>query len=269
MRLDWAPDVFRDAGLQVQVDDDWLTRGADLEGLDAVLIHHDAVLGGDLPSLPTLIRGRPDLRGPLCQWGVGDSGTIYVIAAGKANHAGRGRWGSCTSSACTAGFECSNDGRGEPWWPVQIEAMEIACAAIARHLGRDERMFCGHKEWALPLGRKIDPVGIAMGVFRTHVGGRLRTPVAPVALEEELMICIPGNLRRQPNGRTPFYRLDPQPGEVVVLAFNGAPLRANGGIFGVPLWRRATNAPPVGIAESPTGGVVVCCADGGTFDVPT
>ena len=98
MRLLWLADCLRGAGLEVQEVDGWRSRGAELPGLCSVVIgHHTATpltprnAGRDIPTLDLLVRGRSDLPGPLCQLGLGRSGTYYVIASGKANHAGRGQ----------------------------------------------------------------------------------------------------------------------------------------------------------------------------------
>ncbi len=43
-----------------------------------------------MPSLGVIRDGRPGLKGPLSQLGLGRDGAYYVIAAGRAQHAGRG-----------------------------------------------------------------------------------------------------------------------------------------------------------------------------------
>jgi hypothetical protein len=45
-----------------------------------------------MPSLRLLIKRRSDCPGPLCNVGLARSGAVYVIAAGRANHAGKGGW---------------------------------------------------------------------------------------------------------------------------------------------------------------------------------
>jgi hypothetical protein len=85
------------------------------------------------------------------------------------------------------------------------------------------------------------------------------------------MVLAARNANPLPNGRTPFYRLDLRsPRECAVLAYNGAPLkRVDGNMFGVPFTVLPTTASDiVGLAWTTAHqGVVVCCADGSTYDV--
>lgn len=100
---------------------------------DLVVLHHTATPArgpGDLPTLPLLVNGRhpskpdhPDhLPGPLCQVGLGRAGTVYLVASGKTNHAGKGEWRGITSSSRTIGIEAGNPGDGKPWPPTQLRA---------------------------------------------------------------------------------------------------------------------------------------------------
>src|SRR5206468_4227405 len=105
--LMWLPEVLRSAGLKISLVPGWETRGVD--GSDAgdtfgVLCHHTGVRGRDnMPTLNALINGRanspgaPALSGPLAQLGLGRDGTYYIIAAGRANHAGKGIWQGITA----------------------------------------------------------------------------------------------------------------------------------------------------------------------------
>jgi N-acetyl-anhydromuramyl-L-alanine amidase AmpD len=92
-----------------------------------------------------------------------------VLAAGKGYHAGPGRWrGVVSGNSQTIGIEAENDGVGEPWPEVQMDAYARGVAAILKHIGADEQKCCGHKEWAIPKGRKIDPT-FDMNEFRARV----------------------------------------------------------------------------------------------------
>src|SRR5262245_36671178 len=86
--LTWLPGVLKAAGLKVAVVDGWESRGRDEMGqVVGVICHHTAGPRlGNMPSLRTLIEGRPDLPGPLAQLGLGRDGTYYVVAAGRCNH---------------------------------------------------------------------------------------------------------------------------------------------------------------------------------------
>ena len=58
-----------------------------------ILCHHTAGAKTlNMPSLNTILQGRPDLPGPLAHLGLGRDGTYYVIAAGRCNHVGAGTW---------------------------------------------------------------------------------------------------------------------------------------------------------------------------------
>jgi len=56
----------------------------------------------------------------------------------------------------------------EPWPALQLDAYERGVAAILSHVGADSVMAVGHKEWALPKGRKTDPT-FDMVEFREDV----------------------------------------------------------------------------------------------------
>src|SRR5690606_8598526 len=139
MRLTWLPDVLRDAGLQVVEVDGWETRGRDFsEPIRGVMVHHTATpasVSGDYPSLRIVRDGRSDLPGPLAQLGLGRSGTVYVIASGRANHAGVGHWPGILGNADTIGIEAEHPGTiSHPWPTVQLAAYYQLCAALADRL---------------------------------------------------------------------------------------------------------------------------------------
>jgi hypothetical protein len=91
--------VCRAEGVSVVEEPGWRERSAGSKPWDpqGIIIHHTAgPASGDIPSLKILIAGRGSpgtkdhLPGPLCQIGLARSGTAHVIAARRANHAGRG-----------------------------------------------------------------------------------------------------------------------------------------------------------------------------------
>lgn len=179
MRLQWLAAVLRDEGLTVVEKPGWETRGADTMTPKAVVIHHT---GSGVPSsegryADFLIAGRSDLPGPLSQLYLDRAGRYWVLAAGRANHAGRGGWKGIRGNSSVIGIEAGNNGRGEAWPEVQLDAYVRGVAAILRKLGRNAEFVCGHREWAEPPGRKPDPVGINLDEFRAKVA-RLLEPVA-------------------------------------------------------------------------------------------
>jgi Negative regulator of beta-lactamase expression len=171
--LTWLPDVLRAAGLRVAPVDGWQTRGrGDVGRIFGVICHHTAgPKNGNMPSLNILINGRAGLPGPLAQLGLGRDGTYYVIAAGRCNHAGAGNWqGVTTGNTSYIGIEAENTGlpNDSPWPAVQIDAYHRGVAAILMHLQQGVQFCAGHKEYALPRGRKTDP-NFDMKAFRAAV----------------------------------------------------------------------------------------------------
>lgn len=172
----WLPDVLRAAGLVVQEVPGWQNRGHGDEGkVLGVLCHHTCgPLHGDAPALNVVKDGRPDLEGPLAQLVLGRSGVFYVVAAGKCWHAGRGNWlGVKDGNSHFIGVEAENTGetrgpRADHWPDAQMDAYARGCAAILKHIGAESAMCAGHKEYALPTGRKDDP-NFDMGAFRARV----------------------------------------------------------------------------------------------------
>jgi len=191
--LTWLPDVLGDAGLRISLVDGWKDRGrGEMGTVRGVMCHHTAgPLSGNMPSLRIVTAGRPDLPGPLSQLCLGRDGTYYVVAAGRASHAGAGNWqGVSTGNSSFIGIEAENTGHvigglADPWPDRQIEAYFRGCAAILKHIGADALMCCGHKEYALPHGRKPDPT-FNMNEFRLKVaavmsGAAPRPSVVPAS----------------------------------------------------------------------------------------
>lgn len=170
--LTWLPNVLKDAGLKVALVDGWESRGrSDVGTISGVICHH--TVGpkiGNMPSLNTLINGRSNLAGPLAQLGLGRDGTYYVISAGKCNHAGNGIWqGIATGNTSFIGIEGENAGSPNDAWPeVQMDACRRGVAAILKRIARGAEFCAGHKEYALPKGRKQDPL-FDMDAFRLSV----------------------------------------------------------------------------------------------------
>jgi GH24 family phage-related lysozyme (muramidase) len=186
--LTWLPRVLEDAGLKVAETPGWRTRGrGDMLVPLGVMCHHTAnPHDGNMPTLNLLINGRSDLLGPLCHLGLGRDGTFYVVAAGRANHAGLGRWQDVTAgNSRFISIEAEHSGlASDPWPAVQLEAYARGAAAILKHIGATEKMCCGHKEYALPANRKCDPT-FDMTAFRSEVAlylvGKSPSPPIPAA----------------------------------------------------------------------------------------
>ena len=196
--LIWLPEVLKNAGLKVATVDGWETRGAaDSKGnrnvgkIFGVICHHTGVNSNkNMPTLNSLINGRKAgqgikaLSGPLAQLGLGRDGTFYVVAAGRANHAGAGLWQGLTNGNSNfIGIEAENRGLANdfPWPAVQLDAYHRGVAAILRHIGKGAEFCAGHKEYALPPKRKDDPT-LDMDVFRATVRAILNGDAPPLAL---------------------------------------------------------------------------------------
>lgn len=177
--LSWLPEVLRRAGLDVVEEPGWLGRGhGDMGTVRGVICHDTAsnLTTDDKADINLVRDGRPDLAGPLAQLVLGHGGTYYVICAGRAWHAGKGSWqGVTTGNSSFVGIEAENPGRPDSIWPkAQYDAYARGCAAILRHVGAPAIMCAGHKEYALPHGRKSDP-NFDMVAFRAAVDQQMRS----------------------------------------------------------------------------------------------
>jgi hypothetical protein len=161
-------DVARSAGLKVVEVDGWRTRGhGRFVAVDTIVCHHTAGPKlGNMPSLGVVTRGRADLAGPLCNYGLARDGTVYVVAAGYAWHAGQVRQHTY-GNAYAIGIEAEGTGR-DSWPSVQMDAYARLCAALCAHYGVPVGRVLGHKEVCAPVGRKSDP-NFDMGAFRARV----------------------------------------------------------------------------------------------------
>lgn len=165
-------DVLRAAGLRVVEIPGWKSRGR--PGLFAPqgnLWHHTGgAADGRAYAEWMATTGRPDLPPPLCQLAVGRDGTVYVCAAGRANHAGVAK----ASGPCPAGdgntlylgWECMNTGT-EGWTPAQYHAMRVGAAATSTHYGWGAGHNRAHRETSVT--GKWDPGQLDMDKFRTDV----------------------------------------------------------------------------------------------------
>lgn len=173
----------------------WQTQGrGEMSDVRAVVCHHTATLNrtADMPSLDTLIKGRPDLSGPLAHFGLSRSGKVYVIAAGRCNHAGTVQnpsWGNSHS----IGIEAEATGTDATWPEVQMAAFAQLCRVLIDHFGLSVSAVLGHKEVADPPGRKIDP-NFDMAAFRARIselGGPPPPGPAPAPVPSPVPTPVP------------------------------------------------------------------------------
>lgn len=181
MRLLQLPDWLDAWGLKVDLEPGWQDAGAPFPAPPLVVLGHHTATSlrspGDLPTRRILRDGRPDLDGPLCQVAGTRSGRARVMASGKANHAGPGRWTGLPggrvydvrTSSRTVGIEMEHPGTG-PWDPDQLAAFDLIATALIWGLGQTAEAYCHHKEWALPEGRKVDAGGVSAPNQRLRIG---------------------------------------------------------------------------------------------------
>jgi hypothetical protein len=216
--------------------DGWQSRGSsDFNPRGSVNHHTAGPASGNIPSLDTLIYGRPDLSGPLCNTALARNCDVYLIAAGRANHAGEGGWHGLSGNSSVYGLECENVGTSaEPWRPDQIDAMARVHAAMLR--GRaDASMNCQHREWT---SRKPDAHDIAGDTLRAKVAHYLADGHQPPPTQgaDRVMFCLvsPEHAPGNPGAPAGVYRFDgralygvPNPtilgGDQIMLAALGLP----------------------------------------------
>lgn len=175
--LTWLRVVLEKAGLKVSLDPGWENRGlGDMGTVFGVICHHTGVRNPkklNMPTLNSLRNGRraepglAALPGPLAQLGLGRDGTYFIIAAGRAAHAGKGGFRGVSGNMRFIGIEAEHSGSpSDPWPEAQMDAYSRGVAAILEHLEKDASFCVGHKEYA--PGRKDDPV-FNMTDFRAAV----------------------------------------------------------------------------------------------------
>lgn len=196
-------DVLRAAGLHVVEVPGWKTRGRPVStgGFDPQgnLFHHTGGKSNSRAYAEWLAKvGRIDLPAPLCQLSVARDGTVYVCAAGRANHAGKAK----ASGPCPAGdgnelylgWECMNTG-SEGWSRAQYRAMTVGAAATSKHYGWGPNHNRGHKETSVT--GKWDPGHLDMGKFRDDVAARMApTPMQRVRARLAKLRAAAGPKRR-------------------------------------------------------------------------
>jgi N-acetylmuramoyl-L-alanine amidase len=149
---------LRAANLRVVECAGWPTRGSSDFNPRGSVNHHTAGSSkGKSPSLNGVIHGHPgSASGPLAhalQSREPDGNDIfYVVASGRANHAGQGGWKGLSGNSSVYGLEIEHTGVD----PLPEGRQKLAArfhAALARGT-YSESMVCQHREWA--PRRKID-----------------------------------------------------------------------------------------------------------------
>ena len=183
VRATWLVDAARLTGYPVSEVAGWRGRGhGDFRVLEGVVLHHTADgPTGIYPSLGVVHDGRAELAGPLANLGLGRDGTIFVIADGVGWHAGASTWAGFTDlNDEFLGIEAESTGTRDDWTPQQRDCYPRLVAALLFYIRRGADRACGHKECAVPGGRKIDPAFWDLSGMRRQVAYYLADPVARI-----------------------------------------------------------------------------------------
>ncbi|GAA4934202.1 peptidoglycan hydrolase-like protein with peptidoglycan-binding domain [Nonomuraea thailandensis] len=183
-------DVARRTGHPVTEVTGWKSRGHGPQpSVEGIVCHHTAGprAGGDYPSLSVVRTGRPGLAGPLSQFGLGRSGRIYVIAAGRCWHNAPST-SPLHDNSSSIGIEAENCG-SQPWPEAQLDAYRRLCAELCREFELGASRVKAHREVNTS---KPDPAGIDMTDFRAAVAALLagKTP-ARASWTEEIVKDLP------------------------------------------------------------------------------
>ncbi len=300
MRLDWLADKLRAAGLTVNETAGWQGRGREWPRTPTgVLVHHDATPRSHRSdaqraenSARILVSGHSTLPGPIGNLYIDRSGTVWVIAGGASNHAGKGKapWLLSVNDGNShlIGIEALNDGVGELWPGAQIAAYAKTCAVLLREIGQGAERCIAHKEYA--RGRKADPAGgwetggswgdmrdfrrLVQAALTEPFAGRPAPPASPAPTTPEALMAltaIGSSCQRLANGRQQVYDAhDNQDGTWTVVGQNGAPMsHATGQAFGNNVYAIAKQATEFrGIVPAKDhGGVIACFGQGVTIDI--
>lgn len=186
------PTRMRRAGLTVEVDPRWRTNGRPGSfGPVGDLEHHTGAsavgwskVREKTYALWLFFTGRKDLPAPLCQRTTARDGTVYLGAAGRANHAGkakaRGSVAAGDGNSLYVGNEWMVSGT-EPIPKALYESAVTSAAVTLRMLGSSVRACAGHFETSIT--GKWDPAengkSIDMNEFRAKVQERMTELYAP------------------------------------------------------------------------------------------
>jgi len=159
---DWC----RAAGLVTHEVDGWQHRARSSGGFDgdrpwAVLWHHTASATSPENDVSYMCYGSPDA--PVANLLLDRDGGVWVMAGGATNTNGkggpynvsRGQVPKDSMNTHAVSIEAANNGVGE-WWPqVQIDAYFVLSLMLTERLGLAPTDICEHQVWA--PDRKIDP----------------------------------------------------------------------------------------------------------------
>jgi hypothetical protein len=161
-------------GIPYVEEGDWRNNGRPASDFQfnpqGVLCHHTASPAGtsDRTDINVILAGNSSAPGPISQIYIGRSATCYLLAAGRANHGGKGirpGWdSSCQDmNELLIGIEVGNNGVGEVWPDPQTTIYGQVVNALCEWYGWDiwSQVFL-HATTGPPnqgCNSKIDPAG--------------------------------------------------------------------------------------------------------------
>jgi len=158
-------DVLRDSGVRVFETPGWKTRAyGQWGGFDHppthVMVHHTASKTSVAADLAYIINSK---LSPIGNIYLARDGVAWLVAAGQAVTNGKGHdsWGGGVPDNAmnhySIAIEAANDGVGEKWPTIQMDAYIQMCAALCKAYNIPVNHVRAHAEWS--PGRKIDPAG--------------------------------------------------------------------------------------------------------------
>lgn len=139
-----------------------------MRGVRGVLAHHTGTAWsakGDYPTLRVVRDGRSGLVNSLSSFGLGKSGSIYLINTQVSWHAGTGNLNGITDgNGYLVGIEAESDGWAGHWTPEQVDCYPRLVASILIEIRENRRYTGRHQDYALPRGRKTDFAGWPGGI---------------------------------------------------------------------------------------------------------
>ncbi len=225
-----------------------------------MMVHHT---GSDRATAASIATGRPDLAGPLSQLHIARDGTVTVVAAGVAWHAGVGMYPWVPANMGNwhlIGIECANSGTSPSaphrrnWPDAQYFALVRSSQRSTGTWGRRRRAPSGTRSTQAGPKASGIPVPSTWTVLRGDISGQIaadfaaaRPPRPPVPVGEYTDILLHRGStgpqvaelqRRLEDGSMPAYA-----GDLVV----------DGGVRRGDRTRRCANFSAVSVDSRPTG----------------
>lgn len=155
----WMAEEFRAAGLEVIEVAGWENRGrpastGHYDPDQGITNHHTASTtspSNPAPTIGLLISGRLDLPGPLAPWSVDYLGRVWIIAAGRCNHAGEvgkpfpGTYVGADGNAIFMGDEIDTNGT-QQMSPAQRRSVAITNRIYLEHFDRPLERLHRHQD---------------------------------------------------------------------------------------------------------------------------